>query len=611
MRHVHLAFALCLPFLLLSGCGGETPSSTQTDAGPDLPGPLDVPVTDAGALDDQFDATINPDQGNDVAPDVSACAAGFADCDGNQANGCEADLRTPENCGRCAVRCSEPTPLCSPTAIGDGGGPQYQCASGCSAPNATRCGTMCIDTRTDARHCGSCGHACPVPALGGSAFCSLGFCGASCPTGLFLCGGRCVDPHDANTCGATCTPCTAPAHASPTCDGNECGFVCDTGYHRCGDVCLSNSGTSSCGTSCMPCFRPDHATSTCDGERCNFTCDLGFHRCDRTCFATTSLTACGSSCTPCVAPSNSRGTCDGTAYGFICNEGFHHCGGLCLSNTSLDSCGSLCTPCPSGPNAIPTCDGTSCGIRCRPDYGDCNGRQDDGCETSLTTETNCGTCARVCSATGPHTVGSCAAAGGAGGCSVACESGWRDCDANLANGCEAMGACFVDRTLYTDAFEVLPFRWTTSRYLVVTSSPTYCRNVTHCFNCDHCVVTQAPVGSCNNEETATLNDEFDFSRVLSGTFTFYHSGSIGLGGGSDTVRVQVSTDGGSSWSSLPTAAPCDCIPNSAPATNVDLASVAGAARVRFRFQWVDRCDSRNGWVWAADDVTIHVRERTW
>jgi hypothetical protein len=37
---------------------------------------------------------------------VSACLQGFGDCDGNQANGCEAPLTTVQNCGGCGIACA-------------------------------------------------------------------------------------------------------------------------------------------------------------------------------------------------------------------------------------------------------------------------------------------------------------------------------------------------------------------------------------------------------------------------------------------------------------------------------------------------------------------------
>ena len=47
---------------------------------------------------------------------VARCNAGFGDCDGNAANGCEVDLRvTAAHCGGCGAACALPnaTPACA------------------------------------------------------------------------------------------------------------------------------------------------------------------------------------------------------------------------------------------------------------------------------------------------------------------------------------------------------------------------------------------------------------------------------------------------------------------------------------------------------------------
>lgn len=47
-------------------------------------------------------------------------AAGFGNCDGNAANGCETHLNTPANCGGCGVVCTFPpngAPVCEPSTL--------------------------------------------------------------------------------------------------------------------------------------------------------------------------------------------------------------------------------------------------------------------------------------------------------------------------------------------------------------------------------------------------------------------------------------------------------------------------------------------------------------
>ncbi len=84
---------------------------------------------------------------------------------------------------------------------------------------------------------------------------------------------------------------------------------------------------------------------------------------------------------------------------------------------------------------------------CIAGLGDCNANMLlDGCETSLTTTTNCGACARACSAS--NVTGSACTAGA---CSGTCAAGYGNCNGTLqTDGCETplntatnCGACGV------------------------------------------------------------------------------------------------------------------------------------------------------------------------
>lgn len=50
---------------------------------------------------------------------------------------------------------------------------------------------------------------------------------------------------------------------------------CDNGYNLCGSSCVKNS-VQSCGASCSECTAPANATAKCDGTSCGFTCAAGF-----------------------------------------------------------------------------------------------------------------------------------------------------------------------------------------------------------------------------------------------------------------------------------------------------------------------------------------------
>jgi hypothetical protein len=87
-------------------CGGAC-IDTQTD--PHHCGSCD---RDCAALPNVTGASVRCEAGACVIP-PGACDGARGDCDGDAANGCEADLTRPETCGACATRCVEPAPTCS------------------------------------------------------------------------------------------------------------------------------------------------------------------------------------------------------------------------------------------------------------------------------------------------------------------------------------------------------------------------------------------------------------------------------------------------------------------------------------------------------------------
>ncbi len=89
--------------------------------------------------------------------------------------------------------------------------------------------------------------------------------------------------------------------------------------------------------------------------------------------------------------------------------------------------------CPPGANVRTTaCEAGSCRIiTCEPLWDDCDLDVPTGCETDLTTLTDCGECASVCDL--DHATPTC----GLGTCRIdECDDGWGDCDDDDANGCE-------------------------------------------------------------------------------------------------------------------------------------------------------------------------------
>lgn len=256
-------------------CAGDEACSDGTcvrlaiDAGLDA-GPRDVPV-DAGT------STTN-DAAAD-RPDVPACTTGFADCDRNAANGCEADLRSNTlHCGRCGNACAAgqtcDNGFCSipPCSAGFG-----NCDG--LAPNG--CET---DTRISATHCGMCGHACATGQV-----CVASACTSPCTENAIRCTGdasgveRCTG--DAWALARVCGTTGLPAGSSASCylggcaycrgvdGGASCGeATCRvdedclrSGAGRCIDGRCGRRGILPCAApaDCLPWIIPGETTSNC------------------------------------------------------------------------------------------------------------------------------------------------------------------------------------------------------------------------------------------------------------------------------------------------------------------------------------------------------------
>jgi hypothetical protein len=220
---------------------------------------------------------------------VGRCDDGFADCDGDATNGCEVDTRTsPAHCGACnnACRVANATAVCALGACGLG-----NCDTGfadCDGDPANGCE---VDTRTSTTHCGACNNLCR--AANATAACAMGVCGVgTCDTGFGDCDGMSTNGceqalTDSTThCGACNNTCATPANASPTCATGACGFTCSTGFGDCNaradDGCEVDTRTSPshCGACGRACALPN-ATAGCAGGACTVAlCAPGFADCD-------------------------------------------------------------------------------------------------------------------------------------------------------------------------------------------------------------------------------------------------------------------------------------------------------------------------------------------
>src|SRR5262249_23760543 len=157
------------------------------------------------------------------------CALGFGSCDGNAANGCEANLNTStSSCGGCGKSCTNPNGTaacvggaCTPTCFAGFGNCDGNAANGCET-----------NINTSTSNCGACGNVC-TNANGGTT-CVNGACVPTC-TGTFKdCDGNPNNGCETDTsssltsCGA-CGQACSNNHGTPSCNSGACAIACNAG----------------------------------------------------------------------------------------------------------------------------------------------------------------------------------------------------------------------------------------------------------------------------------------------------------------------------------------------------------------------------------------------
>ena len=355
---------------------------------------------------------------------ITACDAGFADCNGDYADGCEADLTSTATCLSCDNTCAFANGVagcgasgcfleaCAPGFFNADGDATNGCEYACEISNGgvELCDDLDNDCdgsidedfafATDESNCGSCGNACEASEAAGT--CVEGSCAFVCNAGW----GNCDDDFETNGC-----------EANLQVDPSNC--------NTCGNACDLPGGTNVCVEGAC-------AVSECTEPFADCTAAPGCETDTRT-----DATHCGECGNACSTNNVASGGCeDGGCVITACVAGFGDCDGDASNgcetnlNTSPSSCGACGNTC-TNTNGSTSCLSGTCSPVCDFPYGDCDGDPDNGCELSMTSLSSCGACGRSCNLSNASE--SCAS----GTCRVtSCESGYCDADGTSSNGCE-------------------------------------------------------------------------------------------------------------------------------------------------------------------------------
>lgn len=312
---------------------------------------------------------------------VSACGTTDEDpsCDAPKSqcgSACVDTDKDVKHCGACGTSCA------AGESCSDG-----ECVLACEGEQVA-CGGSCVDVGTDEAHCGGCNKPC-------DGTCEAGVCVLDCADDETACGGSCVDlkSDDAN-CGACGTACGN----AEQCANSEC--VCATGAELCGDTCaFLETDAAHCGECGNACETGDNVASvSCEASECKQACEDGFADCDGDastgCEADLGSTA---SCGACNVACRADEVCGDAGCG--CPDGQVDCNGVCVDTDSdVDHCGGCGVSCNGRTNSTGgVCEDGSCVLACDDGFDHCDGDLANGCELATDSDDeNCGGCGIVC-----------------------------------------------------------------------------------------------------------------------------------------------------------------------------------------------------------------------
>jgi len=447
------AGSLCVGNSCAAGCNATRPCPTGQACCAGACADVQASVAHCGGCDMACRTTNGTPACRNGNCAVGMCTAPFADCDGAAANGCEADtLNAVEHCGGCGMACSTRG---NATARCAAGRCEITCNAGfadCDMDPANGCEA---DTRVSVLHCGACGRACTPPNA--EASCAMGACGiARCNAGFGDCDGNASNGCETDLritpshCGMCGNGCPSRANAAAVCAVGSCASICVSGFLDCdGDAangCEADLRTST--TSCGGCGRacaPPRATGVCEAGACRIgSCMAGFADCNMDpadgCEVNTGSdrSHCGACSNVCSVPGATAVCAAGACRLDACLAGRGDCDMSATNGCEVDlnatvahcgACGARCDL----PNATASCAAGRCAVAsCNAGFADCNMNPADGCEVNLNTSaSNCGRCGNVCvfaGGTAACTMGACTL--------TMCAASLGDCDGDRSNGCE-------------------------------------------------------------------------------------------------------------------------------------------------------------------------------
>jgi hypothetical protein len=292
---------------------------------------------------------------------VASCIPGFADCNSDLADGCEASLSRAETCGSCTVSCTGTTMLCANM------GGRLQCGNSCAEATPDNCGTRCANLQTDAQNCGTCGHVCSLPNA--QARCVAGSCAvASCNAGFDDCNSSAADGCEASlsrpqTCGSCTVSCTGTNALCANMSGRfQCANSCAGATpDNCGARCANlQTDPQNCGTCGRVCSLPNAQAACLAGGCIVRSCNAGFGNCNNVDSDGCEVNVRGNdnnhcgSCNACMQDQ----ACQAGVCVTVCGTAAKPCCENVRCNTGLLCVGLTCTPC--GTLSQPCCQHNTC-----------------------------------------------------------------------------------------------------------------------------------------------------------------------------------------------------------------------------------------------------------